>query len=128
MAERDVLIIPMTDDSPEVRLDSKNWKITISGPSFPEDPVEFYSQILKWINNNQNKFDKIIVEFDYSILSSSSNKMVFELFIKFEELISKGKEVVVKWYYDKFDDDMLDEGRGFKNSMKVPIELIEKDE
>jgi hypothetical protein len=128
MADKDVIVIPMTEDSPEVRLDQKNWTIRIFGPSFPEDPVEFYSQILKWIDINQNRFDKIVVEFDYSILSSASNKMVFELFIKFEELIQKGKEVIVKWYYDKYDEDMYDEGRSFKNSMKVPVELIEKND
>ncbi len=126
MGQKDLIVIPMTEDSPEVKMDSKNWTIKIFGPSFPEDPVEFYGQILKWLDINQTRFDKIVIEFDYSILSSASNKMVFELFLKFEELINKGKEIVVKWYYDSNDEDMFDEGKSFKNSMKVPVELIEK--
>jgi len=126
MSKKDVLIIPMTDDSPEVRLDSNDWTIKIYGPSYPEDPVEFYSQIIKWIDINFNNFDKLTVEFDFTILSSASNKMVYEIFLKLEELLNKGKKVNVKWYYSSFDEDMLDEGKSFKNSMNVPVEIIEK--
>ena len=128
MADKDILVIPMTDDSPEVRLDLKNNTIRIFGPSFPENPIEFYGQILKWIELNENALKNLTIEFDYSILSSASNKMVFELFIKFEQLINKGIDVKVKWYYSSYDEDMYDEGKNFKNSMKVPVELIEKDD
>ncbi len=127
MADKDILVIPMTDDSPEVRLDRNKSVIKIFGPSFPENPIEFYNQILKWIELNENSMKDLTVEFDYSILSSASNKMVFELFIKFEQLINKGINVKVKWYYSSYDEDMYDEGKNFKNAMKVPVELIEKD-
>ncbi len=126
MAEKEFFTIPMTDDSPQVIFDDENWTITISGPSFPEDPVEFYSQVIKWIENNEPHFSKITIIFDYTILSSASNKMVFEIFLKLEELISKGKEVEVHWYYEKYDEDMMDEGNSFLTSMKVPVKLIEK--
>ncbi len=127
MVDKDILVIPMTDDSPEVRLDRNKSVIKIFGPSFPENPIEFYNQILKWIELNENSMKDLTVEFDYSILSSTSNKMVFELFIKFEQLINKGINVKVKWYYSSYDEDMYDEGKNFKNAMKVPVELIEKD-
>ena len=126
MAEKGFYTIPMTDDSPEVTFDDENWIIKISGPSFPEDPVVFYNQIIHWIDSNERRFSKITLIFDYTILSSSSNKMVFEIFLKLEELIAKGKEVEVQWYYEKYDEDMMDEGRGFLTSMKVPVKLIEK--
>ncbi len=128
MAEKEFLIIPMTDDSPEVRFDLKKGLIRIFGPSFPENPIEFYGQILKWLELNENSLKKLTIEFDYSILSSASNKMVFELFIKFENLINKGIDVRVKWYYSEYDEDMYDEGKNFKFSMKVPLELIKKEE
>lgn len=128
MADKDILVIPMTEDSPEVRFDLKKNTIRIFGPSFPENPIEFYGQILKWIELNENTLKNLTIEFDYSILSSASNKMVFELFIKFEQLINKGIDVKVKWYYSSYDEDMYDEGKNFKNSMKVPVELIEKDD
>ncbi len=128
MADKDTLVIPMTEDSPEVRFDLKKGLIRIFGPSFPENPIEFYGQILKWIELNESMLKKLTIEFDYSILSSASNKMVFELFIKFEQLLNKGIDVQVKWYYSSYDEDMFDEGKNFKNSMKVPVELIEKDD
>ncbi len=123
---KDIVVIPMTDDSPEITFDKKNWVIKISGPSFPEDSVEFYRQILDWIDNHENLFTQLTIEFDYSILSSASNKMVFEIFIKLEKLIEKGKRVLVRWYYYDYDEDMRDEGKSFKASMNVPVELIQK--
>lgn len=128
MAKKEFFVIPMTEDSPEIRFDLKNENIKILGPSFPENPIDFYGQILKWIESNENYFKNLTIEFDYSILSSASNKMVFELFIKLEQLLKKGINVKVKWFYSSYDEDMYEEGKSFKYSMKIPVELIEKEE
>jgi len=128
MVEKDFVVIPMTEDSPEIRFDLKNENIKILGPSFPENPIDFYGQILRWIESNENYFKNLTIEFDYYILSSASNKMVFELFIKLEELLNKGINVKVKWFYSSYDEDMYEEGKSFKYSMKIPVELIEKEE
>ena len=128
MVEKDFVVIPMTEDSPEIRFDLKNENIKILGPSFPENPIDFYGQILKWIESNESYFKNLTIEFDYSILSSASNKMVFELFIKLEQLLKKGINVKVKWFYSSYDEDMYEEGKSFKYSMKIPVELIEKEE
>ena len=121
-------IIEPTEDSPHVILDVKKNLIKITGSSFPEDAVDFYAPIIRWLVDNEENFsDKILCEFEYTILSSASNKMVFEILLKFEEFIKNGNKILVKWYYSSFDEDMFDEGKGFKDSMKVPFELIEKE-
>lgn len=114
------------EDSPGVLLDLDNQKIIIEGPSFPEDAVEVYSPVIKWLSENSEMISKLECVFDYTILSSASNKMVFEILVRLEEIQARGADILVKWFYSSYDEDMLDEGTGFRDNLKVPFEIIEK--
>lgn len=114
------------EDSPGVLLDLEKCQIIIEGPSFPEDAVDFYQPIINWIKKNENNLDSLVCMFDFTILSSASSKMVFEILIKLENLSLKGKNIAVKWYYSSYDEDMFEEGNGFRDNLKVPFEIIEK--
>ncbi len=118
--------IEETEDSPGILLDLDKQQIIVEGPSFPEDAVEIYKPIIKWLNENDKLIDNLECLFDYTILSSASNKMVFEIFVRLEEMHARGKDVLVKWFYSSYDEDMLDEGKGFKDNLKLDFELIEK--
>ncbi|HDQ15574.1 MAG TPA: DUF1987 domain-containing protein [Bacteroidetes bacterium] len=120
------IIFEQKDDSPKIIMDYEKKEIIVEGPSFPEDAVEVYKPIITWINENEDKLNGLVCSFDYSILSSASNKMVFEVLIHLENLFKRGNNVTVKWLYSFFDEDMLDEGMGFKANLKVPIDLVEK--
>lgn len=122
-----VTVIAATDDTPSVIMDLRNFVVRIEGASFPEDAVDFYTPVLEWVKKLGNEFeDEFVCDFDFTILSSASNKMIFELLIKMEKLHLEGCKVKVNWFYESFDEDMFDEGKGFKEGMKMPFELIEK--
>ncbi len=121
------IFISQSEDTPEVILSVKDKQIVISGPSFPEDAIEFYAKILDWLDAYGSKLDKLNIVFDYSILSSASNKMVYEIFLKLEKLNREyDLDVNVKWFYSSYDEDMYEEGLGFRRSVGLPIEVIEK--
>ncbi len=119
-------IIKRADDTPEIYLDYEKQEMKITGPSFPENSFEFYNQVLVWIDENTDKLDRLVCSFDYLILSSASNKMLFEIMIKLLDLSKAGKDISIKWYYAKYDEDMYREGFGFKKHLTIPVELIEK--
>ncbi len=122
-----VVLVEATDDTPKFVLDPHKNTILIEGSSFPEDAVEFYSYIILWIAENKDNFTgQLKCVFDYTILSSASNKMVFEILVKLENLQDEIK-VLVHWLYSSFDEDMYDEGKAFKDTLKLPFEIIEKD-
>lgn len=119
--------IEPTDDAPSILLDEEIMTIQISGASFPEDAVDTFAPVLEWIANLPQNFEQTLVcDFDFSILSSASNKMVFEILLKLEELHFKGCKIDVKWHYESFDEDMKDEGESFKETMKLPFKFVEK--
>ncbi len=120
-------IIEETEDSPAILMDLDSKKLIFEGPSFPEDAVELYKPVITWLSDNFDKLDSLECIFDYSILSSASNKMVFEVLIKLEEMVRASKRVNVKWFYASYDEDMHDEGKGFKDNLKIPFELLVKD-
>ena len=119
-------IIEETEDSPSILMDLDTKRLVMEGPSFPEDAVETYKPVLHWLSENYDKIDKLECIFDYTILSSASNKMVFEILVKLEDMHKNGKDILVKWFYASYDEDMHDEGKGFSDNLKIPFELIEK--
>lgn len=124
--EGNKIIYEGSDDSPYILLDLAEKRIVIEGPSFPEDAFAVYEPVVKWLNENEDKLDSLDVIFDFNILSSASNKMIFEIFLKLEKMTMKGKKIKIFWYYENYDEDMYDEGKSFKDTLKINIELIEK--
>ena len=54
-----------THQIPEITLDKKNSKFEFSGPSLPEDAIEFYAPIHRWINNyieNPNETTNVVLK------------------------------------------------------------------
>lgn len=124
--EGNKIIYEGSEDCPAILMDLESSRLIIEGASFPEDAVVIYEPVIKWLVENENKIEELEVIFDYSILSSASNKMVFEIILKLEKLTIKGKKISIKWYYAAYDEDMFDEGRGFKETLKINMELISK--
>lgn len=122
-----IIKIDATKDSPEIVLDKDNLKIQIIGPSYPEDAVEVYQQVFLWLESIDVISDvQLLCVFDFSILSSASSKLVYEIMRRIDELFSEGQEISVLWYYEEGDDDMMDVGQSFADSFNFPIEVIEK--
>ncbi|MCQ2973755.1 MAG: DUF1987 domain-containing protein [Bacteroidales bacterium] len=128
MVNEEKIIISSTDDTPSIIIDGEKLFVRIEGPSFPENAVEFYVPIINILAEKIPTWNgNINVEFEFSILSSASNKVIYEMLAKLEEFIKLGKEISIKWIYESYDEDMLDEGLGYKECLKLPLELIEKE-
>ena len=56
----------------------------------------------------------------------ASNKVVYELLVRLEKLHSEGSDIHIDWIYETYDEDMFDEGSGYKDCLSIPIELIER--
>lgn len=124
MSDSNRIIIEETEDSPEIILDMENGLLKISGPSFPEDAYETFQPILRWIDAVSDSLMKLTCEFEFSILSSASNKLLFEILLKLEDMYQNNKDVVIFWYHDDFDEDMQEEGESFAQAVHVPFKFI----
>jgi len=116
-----------THQIPNITLDKKNNKFEFSGPSLPEDAIEFYAPIHKWINSyidNPNEATEVVFKIDY--YNTASSKMIFEILKKFDHLHGQGSKVTIQWYYSEDDEDMEEAGEDFSSIVSVPFELISR--
>lgn len=117
--------IKQGEDTPEVLVDMARGLIEISGKSLPEDSVLFYMPVetaVKGYISNPNPVTKVNLRLEY--LNSSSQKRILEILTLLEELIEKGLEVKIFWYYNQEDEDILEEGRDLAKMLKLPISIV----
>ena len=127
MIQEGKIRIEETDDTPLVEFDIEKNILRIAGPSFPENAPDFYNPIIANVCTIDPKSPgKLIIELEFSILSSASNKMIYEMLVKLEKIFYLGKQMLIKWIYEGFDEDMVDEGLGYKANLKIDFELVEK--
>jgi hypothetical protein len=124
MSDSNKIVIEETEDSPEIILDMENGLLKISGPSFPEDAYETFQPVLRWIDAVSSTLMKLTCEFEFTILSSASNKLLFEILLKLEDMYQNNKDVIIFWYHDDFDEDMQEEGESFAQAVHVPFKFI----
>ena len=128
------LTIEKTASSPKVVLDPENDVYLISGESRPPDVREFYNQILAWLQEfslylsgpDYNK-GPVIFNFDFEYFNSSSGKLILDICKILAGLRLQGINIIVKWYYEKEDGDMLEVGKEMSRIVKFPFVYIESE-
>jgi hypothetical protein len=120
------LKIDGTQDTPAVVLDALKGIIELSGKSFPADVADFYSPILKWIDEYSAKpVEKTVITMKMHYFNTASSKVILDMLYKFEDISNDGKSVLIKWYYPDDDDDMKETGEEYEQIVDVTFEHIE---
>jgi hypothetical protein len=123
------LIYEGTSKTPAVIFNADSGKFEIKGRSIPENSIDFYKPLLAWFDKYSeypNQTTEIIVQLEY--FNTSSSKCILDLFKKFEIIYKKGdKEIIVNWYYDEEDEDMLEAGEDYKSIIKIPFKMIKSE-
>ncbi len=119
------LIITEIESCPTIILDKENNKFEMSGNSLPEDVHTFYDPVFKWIKeylDHPNVKTELSIKLVY--FNSASVKAVLDILTLFEELIVKGYEMKVIWYFLEIDEDMLATGEELASVLKIPFEFV----
>lgn len=119
------LFIESTRKTPAVTLDP-NGLIKIQGRSIPEDASIFYKGIVKWIKEYialGKETTRVDLKFEY--LNSGTSKYVLQILNALKELPKEGNKLIINWYYEDGDDDILERGEYFSSILELKINLIE---
>jgi len=112
--------------TPYVLLDANKGIIEISGRSFPEDANRFYKPILRWIEEyltTPNANTQVNLKFSY--FNTASSKKILELIKMISVLKKTGNKLVINWYYEEGEEDMLNAGNDFSSVVEFPFKFIE---
>jgi len=122
----EALSIEGTAKTPVVRFNAQEGVIEIKGRSIPENSIEFYKPLVEWLEEYSSApLDLTQVNVQLECFNTSSSKWILDVF-KELEAIHKGKsEVIINWYYEEDDEDMLEAGEDYESIIRVPFKMIE---
>ncbi len=115
-----------TPKTPNISLNSETGTIEIKGRSIPENSIEFYKPIVDWLDEYAKApKEKTVVSIQLEYFNTSSSKCILDVFKKLENLKKGKSDVVINWYYEEDDEDMLEAGEDYESIIKVPFKMIE---
>jgi len=121
-----------TNKTPTVLFDADKGFIEIKGRSIPENSIEFYKPLVDWLDKyateeNAQGHTNVNIQLEY--FNTSSSKCILDVFKKLEAINKlDGKEVIINWYYEEDDEDMLEAGEDYQSILKIPFKMIEIEE
>ena len=115
-----------TPKTPTISLNSETGTIEIKGRSIPENSIEFYKPIVDWLDEYAKApKEKTVVSIQLEYFNTSSSKCILDVFKKLENLKKGKNDVVINWYYEEDDEDMLEAGEDYESIIKVLFKMIE---
>lgn len=115
-----------SDYIPEVDLNAETGVFIISGESYHEYTLEFFEPIFEWLKKyTEDEGKNIELNFRMSYFNTSSSRRFLEIMNLLEDYhFNKEGNVVVNWYYEKTDLDMLESGEEYAEDVKLEFNLI----
>ncbi|MDZ4750143.1 MAG: DUF1987 domain-containing protein [Flavobacteriales bacterium] len=117
---------PATTKTPFVRFKAEEGLLEIKGRSIPENSLEFYKPLIEWVESYASlgkPETNVHIQLEY--FNTSSSKCLLDLFKKLEAL---GTKVMIHWYYEQDDEDMLEAGEDYEAIISLPFKMIETEE
>ena len=115
--------------TPTVDFNSEAGNLELRGRSIPENSIEFYKPLLEWIESyGSTPQAKTNVDIKLEYFNTSSSKCILDVFKKLESVHAGGNEMIINWYYEEDDEDMLEAGEDYQAIINIPFKMIEVEE
>ena len=132
--ENNPIIIDPTSVTPYVMLDTSAEIFEIKGRPSPEVSINFYNPIYDYLENAEvdSSGGDFTANFALEYFNTSSTKCLLGILKRLANFQNKGKRVVVNWYYEEDDVDVLEIGEDLSYFVDidfnfVPVEGEEED-
>lgn len=125
------LKIEATKFTPKIHFEPSSNIFLISGFSLPENVSDFYTPVLKWLDQFSNEVDNKdtdSVKFTFRLVyyNSGSFKAIINILLKLVNITKKSVNVHIDWYYDEDDNQLKDIGEELSQLVGLPFNFIEK--
>ena len=119
----DDLIIKPSAKSLDVRC--KPGEIKLSGNSILADPMVFFEPLNKWVDDYlEQPEDSTQIDLKLEYVDTASVQRILELLTKLRELKKKELELVVNWYFEMDDPELLELGEIMDTRLKLDFNFI----
>jgi hypothetical protein len=114
-----------TGKTPTIIFEPDNGLLEIKGRAIPENATEFFRPLTEALNKNSGNLSvPIIVNLQLEYFNTSSSKCILDILKILASIKKAGGEVVINWYYDEDDEDMLESGENYQEIVNIPFKMI----
>lgn len=111
-----------TTDTPQIEF--KDGTLNIKGRSLPENSIEFYKPLIDYLEEySKNPADLTKANIQLIYFNTPSSKCILDVFKKIESIYKSKHDVIINWYYEEGDEDMLEAGEDYEGIIRVPFKL-----
>jgi hypothetical protein len=122
----EILTIKKEKKTPFIELDPARGVLTIEGRSIPENPESFYDVVYSSMEEYYKSPQNLTTyNFQFEYINSGSSKFILRFFHLIKKQYDEGNDCIVNWYYEEDDENILDLGKHYKNTFKLPFKFIE---
>jgi hypothetical protein len=120
------LVIDSGIKTPYVNLDPDKRQLRFEGRSIPEDTIRFYEPILKWIEEyiTEDNSGTTDLHINLEYFNTSTSRYLFGIFKTLESYHIRGNPIMIHWYYEKDDFEMLESGGDYASILKIPFTMV----
>lgn len=120
------LIIEATEESPAINLKGDGTILCIMGRSTSAMVASSFRQVSLWLDEfgRQEGMAPLRFEFRLEYYNTLTSRLLLDLLFKMEKLYEKGHDIVVDWYYEKFDTDLREAGEAYSAMVTIPFNFI----
>ena len=98
----------------------------ISGRSIHENVEEFYQPSFDWVEEYLlNPPETTCIDIQLEYFNSASAKYIIKLLQKFRLVLFKNKKLIINWFYEEGDEDILERGEYFASVLDVSFNFVE---
>ncbi len=119
-----------TAKTPTVNFDAETGILVLKGRSIPENAIEFFNPLVDWLDEyakQPKEVSQANIQLEY--FNTSSSKCILDIFKKLESINKQDNaQVVINWYYEEDDEDMLEAGEDYQSILKIPFEMLSIEE
>ncbi|HET6226696.1 MAG TPA: DUF1987 domain-containing protein [Bacteroidia bacterium] len=122
----ETISIEGTPKTPTITFDINKGFLEIRGRSIPENSIEFYKPLVDWLEKYASKpqnTTNVNIQLEY--FNTSSSKCILDVFKKLEAINKSGSQVVINWFYEEDDEDMLEAGEDYQAIINVPFKMVQ---
>jgi len=119
------IIIPRSDDNPQIVLDAENSTFEISGVCNICEVGELSNKVLAWLDEyakQPNPQTNFVFKMDYFNVPAS--KVLLDIMSKLEHIKENGSDVKISWLYHPENPDMMEAGDEYEEMVEIPFEKI----
>jgi len=119
------LIIPGTARSPVISCDATKGLIEISGRMISDSQPQSFEKVAVWLEKFTEMPPKpTTVNMRLEYFNTPASMRVLGFFRQLEIIHKQTNQVVINWYYEEGDDDMVEAGTDYANIIIIPFILI----